>query len=207
MTIASYSELLDEIDAWLDRSDLTARIPTFIRLFEARMNRRLRVPDMETTVTTTLEADETTYALPDDFLGMKSIFVDSSPDRVLVAMTPANIRATYPYATSGLSGAYAIEAGNIILAPPPGSGDTLTMTYYAEIPALTESNTTNWLLDGHPDAYLYGTLCMAQAYLVDDERLATWKAAWDEAVAEVQDSANRSRIPAGPLTMRSAISE
>jgi hypothetical protein len=46
MTIATYSELLTELDAWLNRSDLTARIPTFIRLFESRANRQLRVPEM-----------------------------------------------------------------------------------------------------------------------------------------------------------------
>jgi hypothetical protein len=44
MTIATYAELVSEMGDWLNRTDLTAKIPTFVRLFEARMNRRLRSP-------------------------------------------------------------------------------------------------------------------------------------------------------------------
>jgi hypothetical protein len=63
MTIATYSELVSEMGDWLNRSDLTTKIPTFIRLFEARMNRRLRAPDMEQSFSFTTVAGTSTYSI------------------------------------------------------------------------------------------------------------------------------------------------
>ena len=39
MALGTFTELKDAIADWLDRSDLTARIPDFIALAEARINR------------------------------------------------------------------------------------------------------------------------------------------------------------------------
>ena len=46
MAINSYSSLQTAVANWLDRSDLTDRIPEFIDLAEARINRALRVTFM-----------------------------------------------------------------------------------------------------------------------------------------------------------------
>ena len=54
MAISTYTELQTAVANWLDRDDLTARIPEFIALTEARFNRLLRVRSMET------EADQVT---------------------------------------------------------------------------------------------------------------------------------------------------
>jgi len=81
------------------------------------------------------------------------------------------------------------------------------ITYFQKIPALTSTNTTNWLLDKYPDIYLYGTLCTAQAYLRDDERLAVWKGAWDEALGELERAGIKARLPSTPLVMRPGVYE
>ena len=47
MAISNYSELQTAVANWLDRDDLTARIPEFIALAEARFNRVLRLRSME----------------------------------------------------------------------------------------------------------------------------------------------------------------
>ena len=47
MALGTFTELKDAIADWLDRSDLTARIPDFIALAEARINRELRIRPME----------------------------------------------------------------------------------------------------------------------------------------------------------------
>jgi hypothetical protein len=72
---------------------------------------------------------------------------------------------------------------------------------------LSDSNTTNWLLDDHPDLYLFGSLARAEAYLKDDERVAFWKSAEDEALSEVIREANQKRMPAGPLQSVPAVRE
>lgn len=207
MAISTYSELVTAVGSWLNRSDLDSLIPDFIALFEARMNRVLRHPEMESTATSALTAGDTELSLPDDFLAARTIYVDDDPDNVLLALSPMNLRAAYPYETDGGLIAYAIQGSTIQLAPPVAGEDSLTLSYYQKIPALSESNTTNWLLDSHPDAYLFGTLTQAQVYLQDDQRAGMWKAAWDEIWTEINDAGDQRRVPAGPLTMRPAVSE
>jgi len=51
MAISTFAELKTAAANWLDRSDLTDRIPEFIALAEARFNRILRIRDMETVST------------------------------------------------------------------------------------------------------------------------------------------------------------
>lgn len=207
MTIASYSELLTELDAWLDRSDLAARIPTFIKLFEARANRQLRVPEMHTETSFATAVGVAEMTLPSDFLSAREIYLDDDPDVVLAAMAPAVLRNTYPTATTGVPAAYSVVGNQIILAPTPDDDYTLILNYYQRIPALTEDNPTNWLLEKNPDLYLWGSLCMAEAYLRDDPRLAVWKAAWDEATHEINVQGNRQRNPSSPLAMQRTVWE
>ena len=51
MAIGTFAQLKTAAANWLDRSDLTDRIPEFIALAEARFNRILRTRDMETVST------------------------------------------------------------------------------------------------------------------------------------------------------------
>lgn len=205
MPLASYSELTAEIDFWLNRADLSARVPTFIALFEARMNRMLRVPQMETIATQPTTANISSYTLPSDCVGVREVYLDEDADTVLAPMTPAQLRA---YSSlSGAPAAYTITGEKLVLAPVPSSTNTLAIDYYRAIPALSSDNTTNWLLTDYPDAYLWGALCMAEAYLKDDERVGVWKSAWDECLAEIERDANRRRTPASPLAMRPGVVE
>lgn len=207
MAIASYADLLDELSAWLNRSDLTARIPTFIRLFEARMNRSLRIPEMEANTTFTTAAALTDYTLPADFLEARELTVLGNADVLIEAGSAQDIRYRIAALYAGTTQFYAVQGGNLVIAPAPLAGAMLNLRYYQRIPALSATNTTNWLLNAHPDAYLFGVLCMAEAYIYDDNRLAVWKNAWDEVMAEIASSANRHRLPAAPVAMRSPVFE
>jgi hypothetical protein len=207
MTVSTYSELLTELDAWLNRSDLTDRIPTFIRLFESRANRNLRTPEMHTQTSFATATGTPELALPADFLSARDLYLDSDPDVVLEAMTPATMRNTYPTSLQGQPAAYTIVGQQLIIAPSPDSAYTLLLDYYQRIPGLSDDNPTNWLLTAYPDIYLWGSLCMAEAFLRDDSRLSVWKAAWDEATAEISVQANRQRMPATPLMMQPTVYE
>jgi hypothetical protein len=56
MAISTYSELQSSMADFLNRSDLTSVIPTFIALGEARMNRDIRHWQMENRASTTIDA-------------------------------------------------------------------------------------------------------------------------------------------------------
>jgi hypothetical protein len=205
--LASYTDLTTELASWLNRADLTDKIPTFVRLFEARMNRRLRSPDMEVVATQDTVAGTETYALPADARQITEIHLASDPKVVLEGLTLAVLRDTYDDNTQSQPQAYAISGESLVLAPVPDGAYTMTLTYHQTLTGLDSGNATNWLLDDHPDVYLFGSLCMAEAYLKDDDRLAVWKAAWDEALAEIIREANDKRLASQPIRARPSVIE
>ena len=48
-------------------------------------------------------------------------------------------------------------------------------------------------MSAHPDLYLFGTLTEAQAYTVNAETAALWKARRDELFEEIAQLSNKSR--------------
>ena len=75
MAITNYTELKSSLADWLNRSDLTSRIPEFISLAEAAFNRNLRTRDMLSRSTTSTNAQY--VALPSDFLEMLNVELPS----------------------------------------------------------------------------------------------------------------------------------
>jgi hypothetical protein len=203
MALANYAELVSELENFLNRTDLTARIPTFIALFESRMNRLLRTPEMEATAYST--ATEEQIALPSDYLALREVRVSG---KAVPPYAPQDLHETYQNTSSSTPLGYSLIGSSIILYPAPGSsGVEVRITYYQRIPALTSTNTTNWLLTKHPDAYLYGVLCEAKGYQIDPELMLQWKSAWDEVLGEIQVEGNKKRLPATPLAARPAVFE
>lgn len=191
MSIASYTELVAAVGDWLDRSDLSARAADFIRLTEARLNRLLDDPEMEVSATLTGDGAE----LPADFGEMVSIgTADGNP---LSPIGNAEYAALMP--VSGTSRYYTIRGGAIYYHP--GSAN-VTLVYRRSIPALSGTNATNWLLDRAPDVYLYGALVQASAFLMEDDRVGMWKAAFDEAIGELRTDGARRKWGAGPIAPR-----
>src|SRR5205809_87450 len=83
--------LISTVSDWLDRgSSLDDKIPVFIQMAEAQFNRELRHPQMERTVTGSATGEDIT--LPDDYLAMRAIYEEGSPDRPLRGIAPTAIR-------------------------------------------------------------------------------------------------------------------
>jgi len=66
------------------------------------------------------------------------------------------------------------------------------LVYYARIPALSDSNTSNWLLDYSPDIYLYGALMQSAPYLQNDERITIWSSLYLKAIDDLEISNQRT---------------
>lgn len=192
----NYSELQTKIAAWMKRSDLTAMIPTFIQFAEARFNRLLRVRQQETVFDSVALVDGAAD-LPDDFAEFKALWVDASPPKSLQVTTSEFIRSRPADANLPIN--YAIEGSSVICWPTAGN---IRGIYYANIPALSDSNTTNWLLALAPDLYVYESLIHAEPYMKNDSRVMLWKTAADQ-IREELVSANRAQaISGGQLTVR-----
>ena len=205
--IVTYSGLYSTLQAWLNRGDvdLTEQIPTFIALFEARLNRILRQPDMETTVTLTLDGER--VDVPDDFLSARALYIDSDPRQELHPVSLGELRTAYAVQATGKPEVYSISGLEIVLGPAPDAEYDGILTYYQAIPALSSENETNWLIVAHPDVYLYGALTMAEAFLWNDERIPLWKSAVDEALDELMEHGKKKHYGAAPLRLRASVKE
>lgn len=156
MSIGTYSELQTAVANWLSDSSLTSRITEGIVLAEAKMNRYLRVKDMVTKDASFSITGEY-VAVPSNFGGVKTFYLNTSDKAVLDFMPDALITNTYPSGT-GQPRVYNVQGTNFRFGPPPDATYTATLVYWLLVPALSVSNTTNWMLTSNPDAYLYGTL-------------------------------------------------
>lgn len=199
MAISTYSELQTAVENWLARSDLTARVPEFIALFEAAANRRLRARQQETT--SSLTPSSGSASLPSDFLQRRRVTYTGTPNRDLEYVHPSYMTLYYPTTTDATPQFYTITGSTL----KTGSNDAtaLTLSYWQKIPALSEASTTNWLLTAHPDAYLFGSLVEANAFTVMGERAALWKARRDEVFDEIMRLSDQS-MGAGAIRVTGA---
>lgn len=194
----NYSELKTAVADWLHRDDLTSKIDTFIDLFEARANRMLRVPDMEQRATR-LATDEY-IALPSDFLEVRNIQVNTSVPYMLEYASPQNIDAK---GTGSGDPRYYTIVGNEFQLWPSASGKTVEISYYKKIPALSDSNTSNWLLNGYEDYYLNGVIAEAYFYTMDD-RLDRQQMKLAEFEALINKRGKNKAYGSGPITVMAA---
>ncbi|NRQ15114.1 phage adaptor protein [Ensifer sesbaniae] len=158
MSIADYAALLVDAGEYSGRNDIAHLFPRFLGLAELKLNRMLRVSDMEATAAiTVVEGDA---PLPADFVEARQVL--SASGRPIRAMALQQLAESNLAEACGRLG-YAI-VGNRIKPFPAGSYG-LTMIYYRKIPPLTAENPVNWLLERAPDVYLYGLV----------EEIAIWE--------------------------------
>ena len=208
MAITTYAELQTATANWLDRTDLTARIPEFIELAEANFNRVIRQPDMIAKDDSFSIAGRYT-TLPTNTLEIIRIVVDLTPVIVLEYLTPEEISERRivmsatgkPYYFTMIGG----SSNQLEVLPSPDSTYTSSIVYYTRIAALSDSATSNWLLAAHPDIYLFGTLVEAEPYLKNDERMPMWTTRLDKALNDLGLQGQRERHTASGLRMRSRV--
>lgn len=206
MSITTYDELKDAIASWLARDDLTARIPDFITLCEAKLNRALFVRQMETRSTTTVDTgdDEPEFlSLPGDFQSMRRIrlsSVDGKPRLQYLSGAQADERRFGSDNVSGQPTHFTIMGDEMELIPTPDQDYTIEMVYRKNIPALAD-NSTNWLLTLAPDVYLYGALLESAPYIQNDERIQVWGTGFVSAIDGLNQLGQLSAYNSGPMTM------
>lgn len=198
-TITNYATLQSAIADYLNRADLTAQIQTFIQFAEADLNTRLRSREMIVNATAT--SDGQFVALPPDWLEAINMMIvgGQSPLRYITPDEADTIIKAQTYTSTRF---YSMTTGVIELVPPAVDDITIDMVYYGKIPALSDANTTNWLLTKAPDVYLYGALTHAAPFLMDDQRMAVFSQIYLARVQSLQDESQKSLHSGSPLISR-----
>lgn len=200
--IADYDELKAAIADFLNRDDLTSVIPTFIRLAETRMDRDLRHWRQEKRSAASLDTQYS--AIPGDYLRPIRLQITDAPTSEVAPISTAQMLQLREERNdrTGRPTHYTLTAGGIELYPTPDMAYNASLVYYGRVTALSDSNTTNWLLTEAPDAYLYGALVHAAPYLKDDNRFAIWESLFSQAVVNLNASSGDAKYGGSGLTMR-----
>ncbi|MBL4757425.1 MAG: hypothetical protein JKY32_07260 [Rhizobiales bacterium] len=198
----TFTTLKTNIADFLNRDDLTAVIPVFIELAEARINRDLRHWQMESRSETTF--DERYEDLPDDWVETIRITVDDKFEVTLVSQ--AKMQELRQHDDSGgRPRHYTFSTGQVEFWPSPDSSYSGSMIYVATIDALSNTNPdagTNWLLETSPDVYLYGSLLHSAPYLAEDPRIQIWAGLYQEAMTTLNNTSDAAKWSGVGLVMR-----
>ena len=198
----TYAELKSNIANFLNRYDLTDVIDTFIDSTESEFNRRLRVKGMIKRATATLDSQY--ISVPTDWLEAINIQIDSGDFSPLFQQSIESLDV-YRKSNDNVTGQpiyFALVDDSIEFAPTPDGSYTVQLTYYSKIDALSDSNTSNFLSTGYPDAYLYGSLKHASIYLMEDERVPLFTAQFEKALEEMRLEQEKAEFAKGSLMQR-----
>lgn len=197
--LSNYAGLQLAVSDWLARPDLDVVIPEFIQLTEAKLKRKFR------DVTSLSVSNTTNWLLtanPDVYL--YGALVESQPylkddvripvwtqifEKAVVEVRRPNTSANFTnYAGLQLAVSDWLNRPDLDNAIPNfiELAEAKLQRRFRSVTALTTQNTTNWLLDAHPDAYLYGALVEAQPYLMDDVRVQVWLVAFEKVISEIR---------------------
>lgn len=195
--IATYTDLVAAVKSELDRDDVAdTKVLEFVQRFEARMNRILRVPEMETVAS--VAVTDGVGDFPTDFLELRRVY--DSENVVLPGVEPT----VWIEALAGEQKVHCIVGGRLRIAPE--STENVSILYYGAIPPLNIDQQTNWLLAGHADLYLYGCCYLFCSHVDDDDGVAKYKLAADEVLSELIEQGLRRRF-GGPLRHKSSVTQ
>ena len=183
MTIGTYSELQTAVAGLLHRDDLTDEIKTFISVLEGQLSADIYGRSMESRTSLTCTANNAFVTLPTDVIEIRRIYnTTTTPQRALTFVAPDELIKKHPYGETGEPAIYCTIGGQLQLAPIPDSAYVLECAYLQSVPALSDSNTTNWVLTKYPNVYLYGTLFHLCNHLRDFDGAKVWQGFYQQGV-------------------------
>lgn len=202
MALATHADLLAAIRDWLARPDDSATLPTerladLVRIAEGDIYARLRVRQMETTVTLPVEGQS--VALPADFLELRRLWITADPRLVLEYRAPPQFWREFASQVTGRPRGYTIEGDNLLLGPTPDASYVAAIHYYRVLPPLATA--LNSLFTAYPELFLYGALVHAAKFIGEDARLPVWREAYADAMGRAQQASDRA-VSGAPLTIR-----
>lgn len=183
MALTDYAGLLSALADFSVRADQAPLWPACVALAEARLNRELRVRPMVGRASATFATEY--FEGPRDLVGAISLELAEPPAKLtyVAPQTLARLKREGAHG-EGAPRLYSVVGREFQVLPAPSGPTPAELTYWRKIPPLSPETPANWLLEAHPDVYLYGALVQF-AMTTEDERLGPWAEAYAAAVAEV----------------------
>lgn len=157
---------------------------------------------METVITTPTITDGV-ITNPDDWLAWKDLKITTAPIQHLDVYTEETGDFQWDAGTAARPLRAIVRGDTTVLLPTPSDSNLgYQGVYYAKLPALDGTTTTNWLLDSHSDLYLAGSMFEGCALLQDVQKAPYWKNLRDEKCAELKAMSRSDSRYGGSLAPR-----
>lgn len=200
--ISDYTSLKAALESYLNRTDVTAYEDIIIQSAQRWIEKNIRCRQMETTLGTAISSGS--MAVPANFIGLKSAYVVGTPTQVLQRRNVEQIYTQYPTrSSSGKPKFIAREGANFIFGPYPDSNYSINGVYYAKFNPIS-TTTTNALISDHPDIWLFASLCEAEPFLENDERVRLWKSKRDEIAQDINNEETDQNWSGSSLSIQPA---
>lgn len=182
MALSNYTELQAAALDWMERAGQTGQTADWVKLAEAKLNRKLGAVETDTTLTGTS--------------GSRSISISAvsmvEPIALMLARVGYDERevqqqanGTFAYQdTTGEPRIWCIDGENIEFDRVLDQAYPFRLVYRQRF-ALAASS-TNWLLTNHPDVYLAATLMWGAGYNSDWQNGSVFKGMLEEAIPEIR---------------------
>lgn len=190
MALSTLDDLKAAVAEWMERSDLTPRIPDFITLAESRLNRLFRGRMNEVSSPLTATPGQRTLAVPALFSEAITLWLLRDGGRQeLRFVDPGLIDAR----SAGAQPQYwTVEGATIAFDCTCDQAYPFTLRHLKKF-QLSEAEPTNALLADYPDLYLFGTLLEAAPFLRDADLLGLFQTRYDTAMTEATDKEHSNR--------------
>lgn len=199
MALANYTDLITVAKSFTHRTDLDGEFPGLIALAEAEFNRRIRTREMEIRAVSTV--DEQYFAQPQDFLELRNVQLNTTPQVSLRYLAPQDIDLQYG-ARVGKPEAFTFIADQFQLAPIPDGEYEIEIAYYQRIPSLSEAEPTNWLMTSYPDIYLAAVMAQVGWFIQDDNMRNAWTQKLEVSLNSLAAQDRKSRFGGPSMAVR-----
>lgn len=167
----THAQLKAAIARWLDRTDLTSDIPTFIQLAESDIRNDVRVRAMEFVETGTLSGS--TLAHPARMVEAKRLVIGGQ----LFELATTEYTTNEPDARNVFA-----NVGQAFQLFGAEAGASYSLTYWRALDALNLDADTNFVLENAADVYLFACCKHGSIFLKDDADAAKFDGLYSAAV-------------------------
>jgi fermentation-respiration switch protein FrsA (DUF1100 family) len=201
--MSSYTTLLSDIPDMLDNQseELAAELDTLIDLAELMLSRDLDVGAFKHQAAGTIQVGTSLVGKPAGYLAPRYLRLTSSGQlseygskRVLEHKTLDWLLEYWPDDAALDVPKYYAEFDDDRLIIAPSSSDTFAyeIGFRRRLPALSDSNTTNWLTENAYDALLTACLVNGAAYAKDPAQVEVWRGHYATLIEQINREHRRT---------------
>lgn len=194
--------LRTQFKALLNRNDCPNPLAdTFIEQAIGRIQRTLRIPSMEQSITIQFtDGNPSFFILPNTFLEFIDIFYEDLTGTVSLKNIARGRFLEMPK-QAGVPRYYTRFGPAVNVKPTPPLDSSITMLYYGEVPDLVQDTDRNILSDAVPDLIVYCALSFACDYFVDVRKEA-FEAVYIRTYEELVEQARSLEFSGGEMQIQ-----